>query len=78
MNIDSVVIARDAAGKSGGCAFVTMRWKQFHARNPRYDREKVAASVDKGWSHLLKTIMSEQMVCGCKIYVEYARNLRKD
>ncbi len=58
--------------------FVTMRWKQFHARNPWYDRDKDAASMDTGWSHLLKTIMSDQSICGRKIYVEYAGSQRKD
>ena len=34
MKVDSVLVARDSTGKNRGCAFVTMRWKELHDRNP--------------------------------------------
>jgi len=77
MKVDSVVIARDSTGKSRGCAFVTMRWKEFHQRNPSYDRDKDSALQDQGWSSLLTYIMNQQSVLGRKIYVEVARSQRR-
>ena len=77
MNVDSVIIARDSTGKSRGCAFVTMRWKEFHMRNTLYDRDKDSAVQDQGWSSLLTNIMNQQSVCGRKIYVELARSQRR-
>ena len=77
MKVDSVIIARDSTGKSRGCAFVTMRWKEFHMSNTLYDRDKDSAVQDQGWSSLLANIMNQQLVCGHKIYVELARSQRR-
>ena len=71
------MIARDSTGKNRGCAFVTMRWNEFHKRNPSYDHDKDAAVQDQGWSNLLTNIMNQQSVCGRKIYVELARSQRQ-
>ena len=76
MKVDSVIIARDSTGKSRGCAFVTMRWKEFHMRNTLYDRDKDSAMQDQGWSSLLTNIMNQQSICGRKIYIELARRQR--
>ena len=72
-----MIIAHDSAGKSRGCAFVTLRWNEFHVRNPSYDRDKDSALQDQGWSSLLTVIMNQQSVCGRKIYVELARSQRR-
>ena len=44
---DSVVVARDSKGKSHGCAFITMRWKEFHDRNPGYNLDQETAVQEK-------------------------------
>ena len=77
MKVDSVVIARDSTGKSRGCAFVTLRWKEFHERNPGYNRDKEPASQDTLWTEHLSNIMSQQSVCERQIYVEDARSQRR-
>ena len=77
MKVDSDILAPDSTGKSRGCAFVTMRWKEFHLRNTLYDRDKDSAVQDQGWSNLLTNIMNQQSVCGRKIYVELARSQRQ-
>jgi hypothetical protein len=76
MKMDSVIIARDSAGKSCGCAFVTLRWNEFHTRNPSYDSDKDSALQDQGRSSFLIVIMNQQSICGRKIYVELARSQR--
>ena len=77
MKVDSVVIARDSNGKSRGCAFVTMRWKEFHNRNPGYNRDQEPALQEKLWADYLVNIMNQENVCGRKIYVELARSQRR-
>ena len=77
MKVDNVIIDRDSTGKSRGCAFVTMRWKEFHMRNSLYDSDKDSAVQDQGWSSLLTNIMNQQSVCGRKIYFELARSQRR-
>ena len=77
MKVDSVVIARDSTGKSRGCAFVTLRWKEFHECNPGYYPDKAPASQDKIWTEHLSNIMSQQSVCERQIYVEDARSQRR-
>ena len=62
MKVDNVIIDRDSTGKSRGCAFVTMRWKEFHMSNTLYDRDKDSAVQDQGWSSLLTNIMNQQLV----------------
>ena len=78
MKADSVVIARDSTGKSRGCAFITMRWNEYHVSNPGYNRDKDPSTQDKVWSKLLASIMSQQSVCGRQIYVQVARSQRRD
>ena len=78
MKVDSVVIARDSTGKSRGCAFITMRWNEYHVRNPGYNRDKDPSIQDTRWSNMLASIMSQQAVCGRKIYVQVARSQRRD
>ena len=78
MKVDSVMIARDSMGKSRGCAFVTMRWKEFHVRNPGFNRDKDPSTQDDKWSRRLTYIMDQQSICGRQIYVEVARSQRRD
>lgn len=77
MKVDSFVVARDSTGKSRGCAFVTMRWKEFQERNPGYDRDKEPANQEKLWADRLVNIMNQEDVCGRKVYVELARSQRR-
>ena len=77
MKVDSVVVARDSKGKSRGCAFITMRCKEFHDRNPGYNRDQETAVQGKLWADFLVNIMNEEDVCGRKIYVELARSQRR-
>ena len=77
MKVDSVVVARDSKGKSRGCAFITMRWKEFHDRNPGYNLDQETAVQEKLWADFLVNIMNEEDVCGRKIYVELARSQRR-
>ena len=78
MKVDSVMIARDSTGKSRGCAFVTMRWREFHVRNPGYIRCKDPCTQDDKWSRILTYIMDQQSICGRQIYVEVACSQRRD
>jgi hypothetical protein len=84
MKADSLVITRDSTGKSRGCAFITMRWNEYHVSNPDYNRDKDPAggpsTQDKVWSKImiLASIMSQQSVCGRQIYVQVARSQRRD
>ncbi len=78
MKVDSVVIARDWTGKSRGFAFMTMRWNEYHVRNPGYTRDNDPSIQDKMWSNILVSIMSQQFVCGRQIYVQIARSQRRD
>ena len=78
MKADSVVVARDSTGKSRGCAFITMRWNEYHVRNPGYNRDKDPSTQDKMWSKMLASIMSQQSICGRQIYVQVARSQRRD
>ena len=77
MKVDSVVVARDSKGKSRGCAFITMRWKEFHDRNPGYNLDQETAVQEKLWADFLVNIMNDEEICGCKIYVELARSQRR-
>jgi len=77
MKVDSVVVARDSKGKSRGCAFITMRWKEFHDRNPGYNLDQETAVQEKLWADFLANIMNEEDICACKIYVELARSQRR-
>ena len=76
MKVDSVIIARDSTGKSRRCAFVTLRWKEFHERNQGYNRDKEPASQDTLWMEHLSNIMSQQSVCDRQIYAKDARSQR--
>ena len=77
MKVNSVVVARDSKGKSRCCAFITMRWKEFHDRNPGYNRDQETAVQEKLWADFLVNIMNEEDICGRKIYVELARSQRR-
>jgi hypothetical protein len=60
---------------------MTMRRKEFHVRNPGYNRDKETSIQDKMWSNMLVGIMSQQSVCGRQIYVQnlqIARSQRQD
>ena len=59
--VDSVVVARDSEGKSRGCAFVTMRWKKFHDRNPGYNRHQETAAQEKLWADFLVNITNQEI-----------------
>ena len=74
MKVDSAVITRDSAGKSRGCAFVTLRWKEFHEHNPGYNRDKEPATL---WTEHLSHIMRQQSVCDRQIYMEDVRSQRQ-
>ena len=76
MKVDSVVVARDSKGKSRGCAFITMRWKEFHDRNPGYNRDQETAVQEKLWADFLVNIMNEDDLCCRKIYVKLACSQR--
>ncbi len=77
IKVDSVMIARDSTGKSRGCAFVTMRWREFHVRNPGFLRCKDPSTQDDKWSRILTYIMDQQSICGRQIYVGVARSQRR-
>ena len=77
IKVDSVVIARDSTRKSRGCAFVTVRWNDFHKQNAGYSRDADPKDEDKTWSDYVTSIMSYQPVAGRNIYVEVARCQRR-
>ena len=76
MKVNRVEIARDSTGKSQGCVFVTLHWKEFHEHNLGYNCNKEPAMQDKLWTEHLLNIMSQQSVCDWQIYMEDAQSQR--
>ena len=72
MKVDSVVVALDSKGKSCCCAFITMRWKEFHDSNLGYNSDQETTFQEKLWADFLVNIMNEEHICGRKIYVKLA------
>ena len=64
MKVDSVCYSK---GKSSGCAFITMRWKEFHDSNQGYNSDQETTPQKKLWADFLVNIMNEEDICGCKM-----------
>ena len=72
IKVDTAVIARSANGLSRGCAFVTVKWRDFFQFDPEYNTQ-----TGQRWANRLCTIMSGESVLGRKIYVELAKQQRR-
>jgi len=72
IKVDTAVIARSANGLSRGCAFVTVKWRDFFQFDPEYSTQ-----TGQLWANRLCTIMSGESVLGRKIYVELAKQQRR-
>ena len=72
IKVDTAVIARSSNGLSRGCAFVTVKWRDFFQFDGEFN-----AKTGQEWARNLCTIMSRESILGRKIYVEVAKQQRR-
>ena len=72
IKVDTAVIARSSNGLSRGCAFVTVKWRDFFQFDGEYN-----AKTGQEWASNLCTIMCRKSVLGRKIYVEVAKQQQR-
>jgi hypothetical protein len=88
MPVDQVVIAKTSSGESRGCAFVTVRWRDFICITyDCSDRLKRMMKIDgikyrlkygnNIWADAFCSIMSHERICGRRVFVELARSQRR-
>ena len=89
MPVDQVVIAKTSSGESRGCAFVTVRWRDFICIiYDCSDRLKQMMKIDcikyhlkygnNIWTDAFCSIMSHERIRGRRIFVELARSQRRN
>lgn len=87
--IDQVVIARTSTGKSRGCAFVTMRWEDYFSFEYGSDKDSGepvpidltdprCCEYDKEIQDRFCSKVQSTRICGRRIFIEVARNQRRD
>ena len=89
MPVDQVVVAKTSSGESRGCAFVTVRWRDFICITyDCSDRLKQMMKIDgikyhlkygsNIWTNAFCSIMSHERIRGRRISVELARSQRRN
>lgn len=87
--VDQVVIAKTSSGESRGCAFVTVRWRDFICITyDCSDRLKQMMEIDgikyqlkygnNFWADAFCSIMSHERIRGRRVFVELARSQRRN
>ena len=87
--VDQVVIAKTSSGESRGCAFVTVRWRDFICITYGCsDRLKQMMKIDgikyhfkygnNFWANAFCSIMSHERIHGRRVFVELARSQRRN
>lgn len=87
--VDQVVIAKTASGESRGCAFVTVRWRDFICIT--YDCSDLLKEMmeidnikyhlkysNNLWADAFCSIMSRERIRGRRVLVELARSQRRN
>ena len=80
-SVDQVVIARTSEGDSRGCAFVTVRWKDYVKsvyKSQNGNSESHTRSYDAYLRSALCTDFVQTRICGRRVFVEVARNQRSN
>lgn len=89
MPVDQVVIAKTSSGESRGCAFVTVRWRDFICitydcsdrlkQMMKFDGIKYHLKYGSNiWTDVFCSIMSHERIRGRRIFVELARSQRRN
>ena len=89
MPVDQVVIAKTSSGESRGCAFVTVRWRDFICITyDCSDRLKQMMKIDgikyrlkygnNIWADAFCSIMSHERIHGRQVFFEVARSQRRN